>query len=221
MNTFFTNKKINLMIVACITLLSMDCVAQQQTLKPDLSKTTNFSVINRQITVLNEQGKNAVHLDAKPGDGVAWINNITFEKGIIEFDAKGKNVMQQSFIGIAFHGLNDTSFDAVYFRPFNFQSSDAARKSHSVQYVSLPRFDWSVLREKYPGKYENSLTDNISADSWFHAKIIIDTDKIEVFVNNNPQPSLSVKPLNNYTTGKIGFWVGNNSDGDFANLEIK
>ena len=115
MNTFFTNKKINLMIVACITLLSMDCVAQQQTLKPDLSKTTTFRVINRQITVLNEQGKNAVHLDAKPGDGVAWTNNITFEKGIIEFDVKGKNVLQQSFVGIAFHGLNDSTFDAIYF----------------------------------------------------------------------------------------------------------
>jgi len=65
------------------------------------------------------------------------------------------------------------------------------------------------------------LTNDISADSWFHAKIIVAADKIEVFVNNNPQPSLSVKPLNDYTTGKIGFWVGNNSDGDFANLEIK
>jgi len=194
----------------------------QKIIKPDLSNANKFQVVNRDISITqSDDKKNVVHLNGVPNDGMAWINDLKFEKGIIEFDAKGKNVMQQSFIGIAFHGLNDTSFDAVYFRPFNFQSSDAARKSHSVQYVSLPRFDWSVLREKYPGKYENSLTDNISADSWFHAKIIIDTDKIEVFVNNNPQPSLSVKPLNDYTTGKIGFWVGNNSDGDFANLEIK
>ena len=144
-----------------------------------------------------------------------------FEKGTIEFDAKGKNVLQQSFVGIAFHGVNDTTYDAVYFRPFNFQSQDTLRKSHSVQYISSPQYDWSVLRDKYPGKYENGLTDNINADSWFHAKIVVDADNIKVFVNNNTKPSLIVKPLNNYTTGKIGFWVGNNSDGDFANFEIR
>ena len=221
MNTFFTNKKINLMIVACITLLSMDCVAQQQTLKPDLSKTTNFSVINRQITVLNEQGKNAVHLDAKPGDGVAWINNITFEKGIIEFDVKGKNVLQQSFVGIAFHGLNDSTFDAIYFRPFNFQSPDVSRKNHSVQYVSLPQFDWSALREKYPGKYEHSLLKALNPEGWFHAKVVVDATNIAVYVNDDKEPSLVVKPISNHTTGKIGFWVGNNSDGDFSNLTIR
>ena len=221
MNTFFTNKKINLMIVACITLLSMDCVAQQQTLKPGLSKTTNFRVINRQITVLNEQGKNAVHLDAKPGDGVAWINNITFEKGIIEFDVKGKNVLQQSFVGIAFHGLNDSTFDAIYFRPFNFQSRDVSRKNHSVQYVSLPQFDWSALREKYPGKYENSLLKALNPEGWFHAKVVVDATNIAVYVNDDKDPSLVVKPISNHTTGKIGFWVGNNSDGDFSNLTIR
>ena len=221
MNTFFTNKKINLMIVACITLLSMDCVAQQQTLKPGLSKTTNFRVINRQITVLNEQGKNAVHLDAKPGDGVAWINNITFEKGIIEFDVKGKNVLQQSFVGIAFHGLNDSTFDAIYFRPFNFQSRDVSRKNHSVQYVSLPQFDWSALREKYPGKYENSLLKALNPEGWFHAKVVVDATNIAVYVNDDKEPSLVVKPISNHTTGKIGFWVGNNSDGDFSNLTIR
>jgi len=214
-------KRSSAIIIFCITCLSLSIHAQK-IIKPDLSNANKFQVVNRDISITqSDDKKNVVHLNGVPNDGMAWINDLKFEKGIIEFDAKGKNVMQQSFIGIAFHGLNDTSFDAVYFRPFNFQSSDAARKSHSVQYVSLPRFDWSVLREKYPGKYENSLTDNISADSWFHAKIIIDTDKIEVFVNNNPQSSLSVKPLNNYTKGKIGFWVGNNSDGDFANLEIK
>jgi len=214
-------KRSSAIIIFCITCLSLSIHAQE-IIKPDLSNANKFQVVNRDISITqSDDKKNVVHLNGVPNDGMAWINDLKFEKGIIEFDAKGKNVMQQSFIGIAFHGLNDTSFDAVYFRPFNFQSSDAARKSHSVQYVSLPRFDWSVLREKYPGKYENSLTDNISADSWFHAKIIIDTDKIEVFVNNNPQSSPSVKPLNNYTKGKIGFWVGNNSDGDFANLEIK
>jgi hypothetical protein len=48
-----------------------------------------------------------------------------------------------------------------------------------------------------------------------------DAHKIQVFVNNDSKSSLVVKPLNNYTTGKIGFWVGNNSDDDFSNLIIQ
>ena len=214
-------KRSSAIIIFCTTCLGLNSYAQK-IIRPDLSNAGRFQLVNREISITqNDNKKNVVHLNGVPNDGMAWINDLKFEKGIIEFDAKGKNVMQQSFIGIAFHGMNDTTYDAVYFRPFNFQSPDAGRKSHSVQYISSPQFDWSVLREKYPGKYENGLTNDISADSWFHAKIIVDADKIEVFVNNNPQPSLSVKPLNDYTTGKIGFWVGNNSDGDFANLEIK
>ena len=122
-------------------------------------------------------------------------------------------------VGIAFHGINDSTFDAVYFRPFNFQSPDTTRKSHSVQYISLPQYDWSVLREKFPGKYENKLTNTVDPESWFHVKIIVDTD-ITVYVNNDQQPSLIVKPISEHTTGNIGFWVGNNSDGDFANLMV-
>src|SRR5438874_349869 len=148
--------------------------------------------IGRHISVsINEQGKTVVHLNSKPNNGVAWIRNIAFEKGIIEFDVKGKNVLQQSFVGIAFHGVDDSTFDAIYFRPFNFQSPDTIRRSHSVQYVSLPQYDWSVLREKYPGKYESALSRTIDPESWFHAKVIVNDDNISVYVDGDPRPSLA------------------------------
>jgi hypothetical protein len=215
------HKKINTIIFVCILYFGLNGFAQKQTIKPNLSNTHNFSVVNREISVsATNPAKVVVHLDGKPGDGVAWINNVIFEKGIIEFDVKGRNVMQQSFVGIAFHGFNDTTFDAVYFRPFNFQSPDAARKSHSVQYISLPNYDWSVLRQNQPGKYENALISSVEPESWFHAKVVVDANNITVYVNNDTKPSLVVKPLTNRTSGKIGFWVGNNSDGNFANLAI-
>ncbi len=129
--------------------------------------------------------------------------------------------MQQSFVGIAFHGTNDSTFDAVYFRPFNFLSNDTIRKRHSVQYISLPKYDWSLLRQQYPGKYENALIKTVEPEEWFHAKIIVSNERIEVFVNNDDKPSLTVKPISNHTTGNIGFWVGNNSDGEFSNLIIQ
>ena len=213
------NKKIITAITLCTAFFSLTSIAQKKTIEPTLSG-GSFRVVNRSINVTSEQGKTIVHLDGKPGDGVAWLNDVTFEKGTVEFDVKGKNIMQQSFVGFAFHGMNDSTFDAVYFRPFNFQSSDAARKSHSVQYVSLPQYDWSVLREKYPGKYENALTVSVQPESWFHAKVVIDANNITVFVNGDSKASLTVQPISKSTTGKIGFWVGNNSDGDFSNLKI-
>jgi len=213
------NKKIITIIFLCTTFFCLSVTAQEKILEPTLSG-GSFRVVNRTIRVASEQGKTIVHLDGKPGDGIAWLNNITFEKGIIEFDVKGKNIMQQSFVGIAFHGSDDSIFDAVYFRPFNFQSPDTARKSHSVQYVSLPQYDWSVLREKFPGKYENTLSVSIQPESWFHAKVVVDANNITVFVNEDDKASLTVQPISKNTTGAIGFWVGNNSDGDFSNLKI-
>ncbi len=216
------NKKINTIIIICSTFIHLNSVAQKQTIKPDLLNSGHFQLVNREITIYeNEDKKTVVHLNSRPGDGVAWINSLDFQKGKIEFDVKGKNVLQQSFVGIAFHGLNDSTFDAIYFRPFNFQSPDTMRKSHSVQYISLPQYDWSALREKYPGKYEHGLTNTVDPEKWFHAKIIVDAGTITVYVNDDKSPSLQIKPLADRTTGKIGFWVGNNSEGEFKNLSIQ
>jgi len=181
----------------------------------------NFTTYNRVLSVKDSNHLAIVHIDAKPSSGVAWLKDINFKNGVIEFDVKGKNVQQQSFVGIAFHGLNDSTYDAVYFRPFNFTSDDAVRKSHSVQYISMPKYEWYYLREKFTGKFEDALTKAVDPDKWFHAKIVVDKNEVNVYADNDDKPSLSVKTLNNYGAGKIGFWVGNDSDGDFTNLIIK
>jgi len=215
-------KKISILFVICLTCCCVKVLAQVQSLRPDLSNKNNLRPVNRDVTVSpNGAGKFLVHLSAKPDNGVVWINDLTLDKGAIEFDVKGKNVLQQSFVGIAFHGVNDSTYDAVYFRPFNFQSPDATRKNHSVQYISLPQYDWSLLREKYPGKYESSLVKAPGPDDWFHVKVIIDARAITVVVNGDEKPSLVVEPLSTRSTGKIGFWVGNNSEGDFSNLVLQ
>jgi hypothetical protein len=41
-----------------------------------------------------------------------------------------------------------------------------------------------------------------------------------VYVNNNSNPDLVVEQLNDRRDGNLGFWVGNGSDGDFADLKI-
>ena len=215
------NNLLNASIIISFSFISLFTVAQTQMIKPDLSVNTNFTVVNRAITaVINKGEESFIHLSAKPNDGVAWINDLNFKTGIIEFDVKGKDILQQSFVGIAFCGINDSTFEAIYFRPFNFQSTDTVRKSHSVQYVSLPKYDWFVLRQTNPGKYENALVNSVDPEKWFHAKIVVVEAYITVFVNDDKEPSLKIKPIANRSTGKIGFWVGNNSDGNFKNLSI-
>lgn len=178
---------------------------------------TEYSIVNRRLT---DDGKGNIYLNAAEGSGVAWIKGLAFTEGTIEFDIKGKNVQQQSFVGFAFHGKNDSTYEAVYFRPFNFRSPDPVRKGHAVQYVADPNFDWPVLREKYPNKYEQPVDPVPDPNDWFHAKITVNGEKIEVFVNGNTKPSLVVKPLVHYGGRLTGFWVGNGSDGDWRNLRV-
>lgn len=213
----------NLLCVVIFAFTGLVCQAQK-VIEPDLSallKANKIRAVNRSVTQVSTGAKkNVLHLDAKPDAGIAWINDIRFSDGIIEFDVKGKNVLQQSFVGIAFHGSNDSTYDAVYFRPFNFKSTETERRNHSVQYISLPKFDWPVLRKEHPNQYEKPIDPSPEPEEWLHAKIVVEGLNIKVFVNNNKQPSLLVKKLGNSTKGKIGFWVGHESDGDFSALKI-
>ncbi|HEY9260083.1 family 16 glycoside hydrolase [Chitinophaga sp.] len=172
-------------------------------------------VVNRGMV----KDSSGIHLNEGPGAGIAWMTNKEFADGTIEFDVKGKNKLQQSFVGIAFHGLNDSTYDAVYFRPFNFQVPEAGRRGHSVQYISLPAYDWSLLRQEHPGKYENEIDPATDPNKWFHVKIIVSSPEVSVYVNG--QRCLIVSQLSTQKKGMIGYWVGNGSSGDWKNLEIK
>jgi len=209
-------KKNSLAVLTVFVTLQL----QAQTLKPDLQNLALWNLINRSAIPINEDGKKAVRINEMPGDGAMILKDTNFSNGTIEFDVKGKNVLQQSFVGFAFHVQDEKAYDAIYFRPFNFASPDTARRAHSVQYISSPDYGWEKLRETFPGKYENRINPVPDPDGWFHAKIVVDGRKISVFVNNASKPSLEVEKLTNTTKGGVALWVGNNSGGSFANLTI-
>lgn len=175
---------------------------------------------NREITTFSEHDKRGIRFSKNSNDGIAWLTGVVFSNGTIEVDIRGKDVYQQSFVGVAFHGLDNKTLDAVYFRPLNFRSTDPVRKIHAVQYVSHPDNTWDVLRDKQNGKYEKAITPAPEGNAWFHVRIVIDYPHVTVYVNGNSSPGLSIAQLNSRKTGKIGLWVGNGSDGDFANLRI-
>jgi len=186
----------------------------------NLAENNKLEVFNRKVSTFTENDKKGIRFSKNENDGVAWLNGVEFSNGTVELDIQGKDIFQQSFVGIAFHGTDNKTFDAVYFRPFNFQSTDLVRKIHAVQYVAYPDYPWQILREKFNGKFEKAVIPTPNGNEWFHVKITIKYPVVTVFVNGNQEPSLTIEKLNTRKTGKIGIWVGNNSDGDFANLQI-
>jgi Domain of Unknown Function (DUF1080) len=206
-----------------LTLTSNSLAAQNRSQYnlAEWAQKNKMEVFNREISILKEGQILAVHLSAKENDGVAWLNGVEFSNGIIDLDIRGRDVLQQSFVGIAFHGIDERTLDAIYFRPFNFQAEDSTRRIHAVQYVSGPDYPWDRLRREQNGKYEKSINPPPNPGDWFHVTILISYPHIKVFVNGNKEPSLVVDQLNNRQKGRIGLWVGNNSDGDFANLVIE
>jgi acetyl esterase/lipase len=181
-----------------------------------------FHYNNRAIITLIENEREFIRFSEGQGIGTAWLNDKTFSEGIIEFDVRGRDELQKSFVGIAFHGTDEKHYEAVYFRPFNFNVADEVRSVHAIQYCYEPNFGFDTLRKTRYDEFEAAIgVANISKTDWFHAKIEVDNGRIKVFVNNQDKASLDVPTLNTSTkTGKIGFWVGNNSNGDFTNLKI-
>jgi hypothetical protein len=197
--------------------------AQRRTLTPDLSKvqkSKRWKIYNRSVAVFEENGKEVVRLDSRPLDGLAWLEDVEFGDGEIEFDVRGKDILQRSFVGLAFHGVDENTFDAVYFRPFNFKNKDVVRQVHAVQYESLPGNDWKKLREAFPGKYEKAVSPIPEPNDWFHVRVTVAYPKVSVFVNQAKEPCLVVEEISSRRKGWVGFPVGDNSDGDFANLKI-
>ena len=82
---------------------------------------TNLDVINREIVSINDS-RNTLILSRIEGDGMAIVNDLDFAEGTIELEIKGENSPGRSFVGVAFNIQNDSTYEAVYFRPFNFQS---------------------------------------------------------------------------------------------------
>jgi hypothetical protein len=191
--------------------------------EPDLAALAGsgkLNVFNRVASRFADGARQGVRMSEAASDGVAYVPGVQFANGTIDIDIRGKDVQQQSFVGIAFHGVDGTTYDAVYFRPFNFRTDDQARRIRAVQYVSHPDYPWQKLRTDTPGKYEKGINPPPDPNGWFHARIVVASPKVSVFVDNATDPSLVIEQLSSRRSGLVGVWVGNTSGGDFANLRI-
>jgi hypothetical protein len=189
----------------------------------DLSKIASgggWKIYNRGTTAIEDGARKAIRLDERQGDGVVLLQGSRFGDGTIELDVRGKDVFQQSFVGVAFHAADEKGYDAIYFRPFNFKNPDPVRSNHAVQYISHPEYTWQKLRTDKPEQYEKPVRPVPDPNSWFHVRVTIAFPKISVYVEGSSEPCLVVDKLGTRREGMVGLMVGNGSGGDFANLRI-
>lgn len=155
---------------------------------------------------------------AGEGDRGAFVAGLDFVDGTIEVELKGAVRPQSSFVGVVFGGVDGKTYESVYFRTFNFGSSDAVKRSHAVQYIAHPDWPWERLRQERSGQFEKAVSPEPKPVDWFKARVEVAGDTVLVFVNESKLPSLQVKRLTNRRSGKVGLWF--NGIASFRNLKI-
>jgi hypothetical protein len=190
-----------------------------------IQNSTIWRVINADGNTAMEDGKRVVRLKpkGKVGSGsvigLALVEGLALEEGTLEVDLKGKGKFETSFVGIAFGALDGKTFEAVYFRPFNFLRDDKSFRVRAVQYVAWPEYPWERLRRDTPGKYESAVKPIPDPSGWFHARIEVSKQKVRVWVDDGKEPCLVVDRLGSRQKGQVGLWV-DSKEAAFSNLKI-
>ena len=174
--------------------------------------------VNREVSKLGE--RNGIHMNAREGDGVTWVEGTSFSAGTLEVDIRGKDVQGMSFVGVAFHRQDDKNYEVVYLRPFNFRAQDPVRRDHAVQYMVSPEWEWPRLRKEFPEEFENPVDPSLVPTDWVRLRVVVDGERIRIYAGPVSTPTLEVRKLGKLDGGMVGLWTGNNSEGDFANLTI-
>ena len=203
-------------VFLCMTLFSF---GQQKINLATALKEQQIKAVNRTLSIY-EKHPEAVEMNAAEGDGLGILKEIAFETGTIEIELLGENSPGKSFIGIAFNIQDEETFEAVYFRPFNFVATEQARKDHMVQYVNHPEYTWYKLREERTMEFENEIRSPPDPSDWVNVIIEVTDDKVIVLVDMIALPVLEINRLSETKSNKIGLWVGNGSSGRFRKLIV-
>jgi hypothetical protein len=186
----------------------------------DLQLKGELTAINREAMAITQGEETYYQMYEGQGEGLVWLPIKDFENGTIEIEMRGKNLFQRSFIGIAFYGVNDSIYDAVYCRPFNFLATDSVRHIHAIQYISHPVFTWKKLRETRNAQFEKQIINPPYPTVWFTMRLEINANTVKAYINQDKNPALVVEKLSTIKKGKLGIFVADGSGGDFKSIKI-
>ena len=178
----------------------------------------NLRVVGRLVTFAVESGRPVLSLNEAAGQGLVWLSDSSFATGTLEVTVRGQDVVGRSFVGIAFAGRNDSTYEAVYLRPFNFNRADSTRHAHAIQYIAQPAYPWERLRAERTGVFEQPLRRRADPNAWTLLRLVITADSVFGFVNGGAAPDLAVARLAPGAVGRTGYWVGDGSGGTFRGL---
>ncbi len=191
-----------------------------------LADTSDLVVSGGKAEAVEYQGRKAVRLTTTSENGIfASIKGTQLQDGMIEADLAMKvttppGVRMPGFIGIAFRARPDAShYELFYLRPGNSRSEDQAMRNHSVQYVSIPDFDWYKLRREWPWIYESYA--DLQPETWTKVKIEVHGRSAKLYVHGSENPSLVVNGLKGEDLrGGIALWGYPGEESYFANLRV-
>jgi hypothetical protein len=167
-----------------------------------LTNTNDLILVNVKADAVEYQGRKCVRLtDDTKKDGFALLRGTRdFQDGIIEADIALKigppppPFRMPGFVGIAFRARPDASrYELFYVRPGNSSSDNQAMRNHSVQYVSVPDFDWYKLRYQWPWVYEAYAL--LKLETWTKVMIEVKGRSARLYLNGSGNPSLVVDLL--------------------------
>jgi hypothetical protein len=220
-------------IILALTLACSGLHAQASRVQTfPLSGAQDLDARNVKVESTEYKGRKAIRItlpdSPAPGLRFTLLRGVDFADGTIEADVAAKVTLitpaglpnPPGFIGIAFRSRSDAKhYELFYIRPGNSGSSDQLQRNHSVQYVSMPDFDWYKLRRSWPSVYEAYA--DLEPEAWTRMKIEVAGRQAKLYLNSAPRPVLVVDRIKGEDlTGGIGLWASGGQESYFSNVRI-
>jgi hypothetical protein len=192
-----------------------------------LTDPNNLVTTGGKAEVVEYLGRKALRLTAAPSSEhvITLLKGVEIQDGTIEADIALKTttppgVRMPGFVGIGFRARADAShYELFYLRPGNARSEDQAMRNHSVQYVSVPSYDWYKLRREWPWLYEAYA--ELRAEQWNKVKIEVHGRNAKLFLNGSENPSLMVSGLKGEDLrGGVALWGYAGEEAYFSNVRV-
>jgi hypothetical protein len=126
-------------------------------------------------TIETYKGRESLLLDR----AVAYLPSAEFENGVIEFDIALSR--ERGFQGVRFRVRDEQDFEEFYLRPHQSGNPDA------MQYT--PVFNGVSGWQLYYGEGHGA-TFEFKFDEWMHVRLLVDGDRMEVYIEDMDNPVL-------------------------------
>jgi len=206
-------------LALCVPLAVTSLASAQNVdqLIPHQVKLESVNYLSKRAVKITEDGQ------VPNGEAYAIVQGAVFHNGEIEVELAGRPANaatgSRGFIGIAFR-VQDGQFEYIYLRPTNGRADDQVRRNHSTQYGAHPKFDFAVLRQQSPEKYESYV--DLEPGVWTRYRITVEGTKARLYVHGAGQPCLIVNDLKlGNSSGGVALWIGPGTEGYFTGLAIK